>query len=258
MSNETISAPSLLFKECEFPNNPYYILFISIISFYLPLIFMIYVYIQVYWAAKKQVLALRCGYKHHYSIKSAKSFVPKFILRKTSTEERPNREKTVGIYENNTHEKSAMLLKNRRPSFQLITLRIHHGAYQNPGIEPFSRNSRNNNKSINTARRKYLRPNSLWKKFSKDQKAARFIGIVMGVFVVCWLPYFVYLLLSGVFVVRLKDDQYHELLFKIFSWLGYTNSALDVLVYVSTSKELRATFFKLFSCHRFRFKLNSL
>jgi hypothetical protein len=55
ISNETKSTVLLLFKERDFPNNPYYILFVSVVSFYLSLIVMIYVYIQVYSAAKKQV-----------------------------------------------------------------------------------------------------------------------------------------------------------------------------------------------------------
>ncbi|CAF1466440.1 unnamed protein product, partial [Didymodactylos carnosus] len=124
--NETISASSSLFKECEFPNNPYYVLFVSVVSFYLPLIVMVYVYIQMYSAAKKQVLALRSGYKHHYLITSAESFIPKFRLKQISTAKRTRKEKTVAIRESRTNKKSAMLLENRRPSAEIITLRIHH------------------------------------------------------------------------------------------------------------------------------------
>ena len=93
MSNGTLPSLSLLFKECEFPNNPYYILFISIVSFYLPLIVMIYVYIHVYAAAKKQARALRSGYKHHWRMKSAKSFAPEFLLRQTGRSRGANSER---------------------------------------------------------------------------------------------------------------------------------------------------------------------
>jgi len=227
ISNETKSTVSLLYKECDFPNNPYYILFVSVVSFYLPLIVMIFVYIQVYLAAKNQVRALRNGYKHQYSNQSSKPFISKFCLRDNEMKRTPN--------------KSAILLKDRKSSFQLITLRIHHGTYQNP----LNHSNQDDNESINNTSRKNVRTTKFWKKFSRDQKAGRFIGIVMGVFVFCWLPYFVYFILSGVFDVRLKDEQNHELLFKILSWLGYTNSALDVLVYIFTSKELRATLSKL-------------
>lgn len=225
ISNETKSTPSLLFKECDFPNNPYYILFVSIVSFYLPLIVMIYVYIRVYSVANKQIRALRSGYKHQQSDYSSKSFIPKFSLRKT------NSIKTT------LEQSDTVLLKTRRPSFQLITLRIHHGTYQNPTLEPLNHN--------HNSRRNQVRRAKSWRQISRDQKAGKFVGIVMGTFVFCWLPYFIYFLLSGVFNIRLKDEQNHELLFKILSWLGYTNSALDILVYIFTSKELRRTFLKL-------------
>jgi hypothetical protein len=203
-------------------------------------------------AARKQVRALRSGYKHHYRIKSAKPCTPEFRLRQTETERRVRMKKMEEINESSVRQKSAKLLKNRKRSLDLITLRIHHGTYQNPNLEPLNRSNGSDNRSVSIIRRRRVQKNNFWRTFSKDQKAAKFVGIIMGVFVVCWLPYFVYLTLSGVFIVRLKDELNHELLFKIFSWLGYTNSALDVLVYVSTSKELRTTLFKLFIQRRSR------
>jgi octopamine receptor len=207
---------------------------------------MIYVYIQVYSAARKQVQAFRSGYKHHYAVQSSKSFIPKFSLNEISTGKRPKMKTTIEISDNNAPEKSTVLLKKRKSSFKLITLRIHHGKYQNPNLEPLNSNNQHNNKSIKKIRRKNVPTNKFWKKISEDQKAAKFVGIVMGVFVICWLPFFTYYVLSSVFKFRLKDERNHELLFKIFSWLGYTNSALDILVYIFTSKELRVTLFKLF------------
>jgi hypothetical protein len=207
---------------------------------------MIYVYIQVYSAAKKQVQAFRSGYKHHYSVQSSRSFIPEFSLKEIPTEKRPTMKTTIEISNNNAPEKSTILSKTCKPSFELITLRIHHGKYQNPGIEPLNNNNQHDNESVNKIRRKNVPTKKFWRKISEDQKAAKFIGIVMGAFVICWLPFFVYLILSGVFNFRLKDERNHELLFKIFLWLAYTNSALDVLVYIFTSKELRVTLLKLF------------
>jgi hypothetical protein len=201
---------------------------------------MIYVYIRTYLAARNQALALSSGYKHHHSkSKSEKSFIRKFCLKQTLTKN--------GSTTN--YETSIDLLENPRLSSGLITIRIHHGKYQNPNIELFNNNKM---KSTNKIKRNYSEATIFWKKFSKNQKAAKFIGIIIGSFIICWLPYFVYFTLSGIFLIRLKDEQHHELLFSIFSWLGYTNSAVDVFVYVSTSKELRTTFFRLFTPCRFR------
>ncbi|CAF1686532.1 unnamed protein product, partial [Adineta ricciae] len=94
--NETSVTKSISLKECRFPNNLYYTLFISIVAFYSPLILMIYVYIKVYIAARKQAFALHSGYKQHSRAKSAKS-----------------------------HQLSS----------DFITVRIHHGKYQEPTQE---------------------------------------------------------------------------------------------------------------------------
>ncbi|CAF4077812.1 unnamed protein product [Rotaria sp. Silwood2] len=247
VTNQTISTPSLLSKECEFPNNPYYILFTTMVSFYLPLIVMIYVYIQVYLAAKRQTLALRSGYIRPYFIQSAKSWIPKFHLTQTLTEKRPRMKKPVKISYKSVHEKSDMLLQNRRLPRELLTLRIHYGSYQYPTIESTNQNHEHDSKFLHKVPRQYVRRRNFWRRISKDQKATKFIGIVMSAFIGCWLPVFVYLTLSGVFGLRLKDDQNHELLFNILTWLGYANSALDILVYVFTSKELRTICLKVFS-----------
>ncbi|CAF1538190.1 unnamed protein product, partial [Adineta ricciae] len=128
MLNETTAG---VFKECDFPNNPYYILFISIVSFYLPLLVMIYVYIQVYAAARTQALALCSGYKHHHRIKTAKSFIPRLRFKQIPDEQRS----TTITDDSPIHEPSTDLLEKRRLSPELITLRIHHGKYQNPNVE---------------------------------------------------------------------------------------------------------------------------
>ncbi|CAF0969988.1 unnamed protein product [Adineta ricciae] len=222
ISNETTLAPPWLFKECDFPNNLYYVLFISIVSFYVPLIVMIYVYIRTYIAAREQVVALSSGYKHHHQTEMKSG---KFSFKQTSYEE------------------------NHQSSSELITIRIHHGKYQNPHMDLIYNEKQ---KSVYRIKRNHSEANTFWRKFSKNQKAAKFIGIIIGAFIICWVPYFVYFTLNGLFLIRLKDDQHHELLFDIFSWLGYTNSAADVLVYVSTSKELRNNFFRLFRRCRLR------
>ncbi|CAF1154144.1 unnamed protein product [Rotaria sordida] len=229
-------------KECEFPNNPYYVLFTTTVSFYLPFIIMIYVYIKVYLAAKKQASALRSGYKRQHLIKSKKSCIPKFRLRQTLIEKGSKIKKRVKISNKNVHNKSNVLLQNPRVSIELITLRIHCGSYQHSTLESINQNHEHDNTFVNKILKQNIHGKNFWRQISQDQKATKFIGIVMGAFIGCWLPLFVYLLLNGVFGLRLKDDQNHQLLFNILTWLGYTNSALDVLVYAFTSKELKTLF----------------
>ncbi|KAE9537997.1 hypothetical protein AGLY_005969 [Aphis glycines] len=74
-------------------------------------------------------------------------------------------------------------------------------------------------------------------KLSREKKAAKTLGIVMGVFIVCWLPFFVVNLLSGfcdescVF----KD----QLLSSVVAWLGWINSGMNPVIYACWSRDFR-------------------
>ncbi|CAF0823186.1 unnamed protein product [Adineta ricciae] len=208
--------PVSLLEQCDMPNNAYYILFSAMASFYIPLFLMIYVYVKIYLAARNQTLALYSGYKHqHHRIRISKSVANSFHQKESSSEE-------------NTK------LDLSQVDDQII-LRIHRGTYQKPKVDVQT-------EKIPAKRRKCQ--GKFWRTLSNTQKATSFIGLVMGTFLFCWFPYFFYLVLSGAFNVRLKNDHHHEVLYNILTWLGYSNSALDIIVYVSTSAELRTAFFE--------------
>ncbi|XP_019615083.1 PREDICTED: probable G-protein coupled receptor No18 [Branchiostoma belcheri] len=78
-------------------------------------------------------------------------------------------------------------------------------------------------------------------RLSKERRLTMVIGIVMGAFVMCWLPFFVsYLVLTVCTTCRLSP-----LLFRFFVWLGYCNSALNPLIYTLFNKDFRDAFRKI-------------
>ncbi|XP_066571170.1 trace amine-associated receptor 13c-like [Amia ocellicauda] len=61
---------------------------------------------------------------------------------------------------------------------------------------------------------------------NREQKAAKTLGIVMGVYLVCWLP----------FIINIMIDVYINFVtpaavFDAFIWLGYINSTFNPLIY---------------------------
>ncbi|XP_078504113.1 trace amine-associated receptor 3-like [Lissotriton helveticus] len=59
-----------------------------------------------------------------------------------------------------------------------------------------------------------------------DRKAAKTLGIVMGVFLTCWFPIFTVALLEPFLGLSMPED-----LFEVLMWLGYINSSCNPLIY---------------------------
>ncbi|XP_012937854.1 octopamine receptor 1-like [Aplysia californica] len=80
-------------------------------------------------------------------------------------------------------------------------------------------------------------------KFNREKKAAKTLAIIVGAFIVCWMPFFT-IYLVGAFC----DSCVSPLIFSIFFWLGYLNSAMNPCVYALFSKDFRYAFRKLMTC----------
>lgn len=76
---------------------------------------------------------------------------------------------------------------------------------------------------------------------SKERRAARVLGIVMGVFVCCWLPFF----LMYVILPFCNTCCPSERLINFITWLGYINSALNPIIYTVFNMDFRKAFKKL-------------
>ena len=72
-------------------------------------------------------------------------------------------------------------------------------------------------------------------KFSKEKKAAKTLGTVMGIFIICWLPFFVTNIISGFCTHCLGSNI--EVVFQIVTWLGWMNSGMNPCIYACCSKD---------------------
>ncbi|XP_066211454.1 beta-1 adrenergic receptor [Saccopteryx leptura] len=170
-------------KCCDFVTNRAYAIASSVVSFYVPLCIMAFVYLRVFREAQKQV-------------KKIDSCERRFLggpARPGSPAPSPG-----------PPPPAAAPLANGRPSkrrpSRLVALR--------------------------------------------EQKALKTLGIIMGVFTLCWLPFF----LANV-VKAFHRDLVPDRLFVFFNWLGYANSAFNPIIYCR-SPDFRRAFQRLLCCAR--------
>ncbi|XP_070539941.1 histamine H2 receptor-like [Ptychodera flava] len=76
-----------------------------------------------------------------------------------------------------------------------------------------------------------------------EHKATKVLAVVMGCFVICWVPYFMQFTFSELAGWKLSHDAYSVLL-----WLGYINSSINPVLYALLNTEYRKAFKRLVCC----------
>ncbi|KAL2761273.1 D(2) dopamine receptor isoform long, partial [Daubentonia madagascariensis] len=77
----------------------------------------------------------------------------------------------------------------------------------------------------------------------KEKKATQMLAIVLGVFIICWLPFFITHILN-----IHCDCNIPPVLYSAFTWLGYVNSAVNPIIYTTFNIEFRKAFLKILHC----------
>ncbi|XP_070538282.1 histamine H2 receptor-like [Ptychodera flava] len=84
-----------------------------------------------------------------------------------------------------------------------------------------------------------------YKRSIDEHKATKIIAIVMGCFIVCWVPYFTAFTFCPAFHCNLNADAY-----AVIVWMGYFNSTMNPCLYAWLNREFRKAFKTIICCNR--------
>ncbi|KAF6371353.1 adrenoceptor alpha 2C [Rhinolophus ferrumequinum] len=114
-------------------------------------------------------------------------------------------------------------------------------AARSPG--PSGRLSRASSRSVEffLSRRRRARSSVCRRKVAqaREKRFTFVLAVVMGVFVLCWFPFFFSYSLYG---ICREACQVPDPLFKFFFWIGYCNSSLNPVIYTVFNQDFRRSF----------------
>ncbi|XP_041576842.1 D(2) dopamine receptor isoform X1 [Taeniopygia guttata] len=268
-------------KECII-GNPAFVVYSSIVSFYVPFIVTLLVYVQIYIVLRrrrKRVSTKRSSHvldsdtqaplkdkcTHPEDVKLCTVIVKSngsFQVNKRKVEAESHIEEMEMEMVSSTSPPEKAALKPTAPSnHQLIvpvaSNRGNNSTLQAPLSSPgkvekngHAKESHHTAKvfeihSLPNGKTRNLLKAVIRRKLSqqKEKKATQMLAIVLGVFIICWLPFFITHILN-----MHCDCNIPPAMYSAFTWLGYVNSAVNPIIYTTFNIEFRKAFMKILHC----------
>ncbi|XP_059924082.1 5-hydroxytryptamine receptor 2B [Gadus macrocephalus] len=191
-----------------------FIMFGSLVAFFIPLMIMMVIYLLTIQALRKKVYLLRSRVTQRFTRQTV-----------TTVSQREQAEGTSPAGTQTSPE--GPLMRASGKPLSLTTNRLSRDDV------PFRRMSSIGKKSMQN--------------LSNEQRASKVLGIVFLLFVVMWCPFFI----TNITSVLCPDCDVNVIarLMEIFVWVGYVSSGINPLVYTLFNKTFRQAFTRYITCN---------
>lgn len=228
-------------RQCELYKDLNFVVTSSLLSFYIPLIIMIFLYAKVLYAIRQQSLK---------------------INKKPSNQ---LHKKTTGL--------TLKRQKQKKENLCWLLLRLDqqtenfvHQSMESPSksksLFPCCFNSEYSEKTNSSHRKHFLKQHQLdclsnhsltneeiqhsdqqqlgRKEITAEARVTRSLAVVIGCFICCWLPFFTLYIIRAVCLCLSFNA------IEFFVWLGYSNSSINPVLYAILNKNFRLAFKNIF------------
>ncbi|NXV81977.1 DRD3 protein, partial [Atlantisia rogersi] len=243
-------------------SNPIFIIYSSLVSFYLPFMVTLLLYVRIYLVLrqrqKKRTLT-RQG-SHSASTKPCHTHKHPLLQEHTERKALPNR--CQGTFspclplkcsgqEMSTKRKllTVFSLQRYRSFCHEASLTSTPGTTQHSRLEERRKSMKpglevrrlSDGKTISSLKLAHQQPRLIQ---LRERKATQMLAIVLGAFIVCWLPFFLIHILNA----HCPSCHVPPGLYSASTWLGYVNSALNPIIYTTFNTDFRKAFLKILCC----------
>lgn len=249
---------------CELTRRQGYVIYSSLGSFYIPLFIMTIVYVEIFIATKRRLRERAQAAKINISKNTMKNREDEHERDSVSSETMANEHFEVN---GKTKDKKTKRKEKEADTNTLKPILTHDDSLtdncenSSSSQRRLSMNPCSSEKGINTSTTTIpiknsramadsnKKPGFMYQfieekqriSLSKERRAARTLGIIMGVFVVCWLPFFLMYVIIPFCPICCPSRR----LINFITWLGYINSVLNPIIYTIFNMDFRRAFRKL-------------
>ncbi|TWW54974.1 alpha-2Db adrenergic receptor [Takifugu rubripes] len=249
-----ISFPPLLLtkhdeRKCLLTDETWYILSSCVVSFFAPGLIMILVYFKIYKVAKQRsstVFVAKNGLERQPS-QSETCFVRKdgFEMESPSSQSSGTPQQRQGELDDIDLEESCGASDTKARTHRFSKRRKVEGSENCPPQNcrmswASSRASQLYPEQKNPGGRQQMNKTKVAQ--MREKRFTFVLAVVMGVFVLCWFPFFFTYTLHAI----CRDRCYIPgALFNLFFWIGYCNSSVNPIIYTIFNRDFRKSFKKI-------------